>query len=460
MSRDAMSQPARLGGGMCDRLAPRNNATGEARRGVMASEQNGFALFGRNLFGDAIVPPSGGLIADKFTLPPFTVLSARDGAWQDRKRAWLSLGIQSEVGRGANTLQLSAEAEAYRNGTYAQANHAAPGGGALPAANYKNRERGSGSGSAISGTSANGVKRNEPTAETYNSGAPGAPGAPGALGAKYAATAVSQKLAPGGGGGGCWLGGPKTESSAKFNNGEDEDGLTQGNQSGTSIFDPVLTELCYRWFCPKGGLILDPFAGGSVRGLVAGLLGYRYHGIDLRPEQIAANEAQLAAIAPAADIQWRVGDSRDELGAAPDADFVFTCPPYGDLEKYSDDPSDLSAMTYADFCAAYRDILTKAAARLKPNRFLAVVVGEFRDPKTGLYRGFVPFTQAACVAAGLGYYNEAILVTAVGSLPIRITKQFEAGRKMGKTHQNILVFVKGDSRAAADACEGQLGLPL
>ena len=38
---------------------------------------------------------------------------------------------------------------------------------------------------------------------------------------------------------------------------------------GTSIFDPVLCELAYRWWCPPGGTVLDPFAGGSVRGLVA-----------------------------------------------------------------------------------------------------------------------------------------------------------------------------------------------
>jgi hypothetical protein len=31
----------------------------------------------------------------------------------------------------------------------------------------------------------------------------------------------------------------------------------------------VLCEIAYRWFSPPGGLILDPFAGGSVRGIVA-----------------------------------------------------------------------------------------------------------------------------------------------------------------------------------------------
>lgn len=55
-------------------------------------------------------------------------------------------------------------------------------------------------------------------------------------------------------------------------------------EEGTSIFDPVLTELIYNWFCPENGMILDPFAGGSVRGVVAHYLGYKYTGIELRQE--------------------------------------------------------------------------------------------------------------------------------------------------------------------------------
>jgi len=61
-------------------------------------------------------------------------------------------------------------------------------------------------------------------------------------------------------------------------------------------------------------------------------------------------------------------------------------------------------------------------------------------------------TVEAFKAAGLNYYNEAILVTAVGSLPIRAGRQFDAGRKLGKTHQNVLVFVKGDGKKATEAC--------
>lgn len=222
--------------------------------------------------------------------------------------------------------------------------------------------------------------------------------------------------------------------------------------TGTSIFDPVLCELSYRWFCPPGGTILDPFAGGSVRGIVASKLGRPYIGIELRPEQVEANRAQGLAICGDPHPEWILGDSRNIGSLAPDADadFLFSCPPYGDLEVYSDDPADLSTLPYADFRDAYFEIIAASAALLKPDRFAAFVVGDFRD-KRGNYVGFVPDTVAAFKAAGLELYNEAILVTAAGSLPIRAGKQFDASRKLGKTHQNVLVFVKGDAKAATEA---------
>jgi len=219
--------------------------------------------------------------------------------------------------------------------------------------------------------------------------------------------------------------------------------------SGTSIFDPVLCELAYRWFCPPDGLILDPFAGGSVRGIVAAKLGRKYIGVDLSERQIEANRKQAAAICKDDIPVWYIGDSReiDALCPGVQADFVFSCPPYADLEVYSDDPQDLSTMPYPDFIEAYREIIKKSCAMLKDNRFACFVVGEVRDKK-GNYYGFVPDTIKAFTDCGLKFYNEAILVTAVGSLPIRVGRQFESGRKLGKTHQNVLVFIKGDAKKA------------
>lgn len=217
--------------------------------------------------------------------------------------------------------------------------------------------------------------------------------------------------------------------------------------SGTSIFDPVLTELCYRWFCVPGGQIVDPFAGGSVRGIVAHVLGYKYWGSELRLEQVEANQEQGESIIPEDPPLWVCGDAYEMLPDAPEADFIFSCPPYGNLEVYSDLPDDISNMDYRDFRNAYAKIIQRAVDKLKDNRFACFVVGNFRDKKTGFYHDFVGDTVRCFRKAGMGFYNEAILVTAIGSLPIRVTKYFQASRKLGKTHQNVLVFFKGDPKA-------------
>lgn len=81
-----------------------------------------------------------------------------------------------------------------------------------------------------------------------------------------------------------------------------------GNE--TSIFDPVICELVYRWFVGRDGLVLDPFAGGSVRGVVASKMARRYVGVDLRAEQIEANRAQAQALCNGNQPIWHEGDSR------------------------------------------------------------------------------------------------------------------------------------------------------
>lgn len=69
---------------------------------VQKKQQVDKALYGAGLLGEALAPERGGALAERFLVPPFTVFNAREGLWQDRKRAWLALGIQSELGRGDN----------------------------------------------------------------------------------------------------------------------------------------------------------------------------------------------------------------------------------------------------------------------------------------------------------------------------------------------------------------------
>lgn len=217
--------------------------------------------------------------------------------------------------------------------------------------------------------------------------------------------------------------------------------------TGTSIFDPVLCELIYRWFCLPGGEILDPFAGGSVRGIVAGYLGYNYTGIELRPEQVAANQKQMHIVSNGHKPTWLIGDADSVDTLAPGKyDLLFSCPPYYNLEIYSDLPGELSALpTYEDFLRAYSKIIAKCVAMLKGNRFACFVVGDIRD-KQGFYRNFPADTIKSFQEAGMLLYNEAILITAVGSLPLRVIRQFQAGRKLGKTHQTVLIFYRGNPK--------------
>jgi len=218
---------------------------------------------------------------------------------------------------------------------------------------------------------------------------------------------------------------------------------------GTSIFDPVLCELMVRWFSPEGGAVLDPFAGGVVRGAVASRLGRSYVGIDLSAAQIAANEGQrhLWETSAGPPPRWVTGDARN-LSTLIDDDFdmLLACPPYADLEQYSDDPDDLSNLDPDDFLDVHGDILATAVDHLKDNRFAVWIVSEVRHSRRrgGPCLGLVAATMRAMTDAGLHLYNEAVLVNQIGTLQMRAARAMNAGRKLGRTHQNIIVGYKGD----------------
>jgi tRNA1(Val) A37 N6-methylase TrmN6 len=213
---------------------------------------------------------------------------------------------------------------------------------------------------------------------------------------------------------------------------------------GISIFDPALAEVIYHWFCPEGGRILDPFAGGSVRGIVANYMGYKYTGIDLRQEQINSNIQQSLNILPINNQPiWIVGDSNIILNnkSLGEFDLIFSCPPYFDLEKYSNLPNDLSNMNYTNFIITYKSIIKKAVKHLKTGGYVCFVISEIRDNK-GYYRSFVPDTIEAMIEAGLKYYNEIIYLNGLAGACLTAGRIMEISKKVKKIHQNVLVFIK------------------
>ncbi len=92
-------------------------------------------------------PPAPRLV-DRFGVPPFSVLDARQGYWQDRKRAWLALGIKSELGRGAPTggsaeplARLNAGQQSVMNERKGRKPNAIPGGAPMPLDRAKDKKR-------------------------------------------------------------------------------------------------------------------------------------------------------------------------------------------------------------------------------------------------------------------------------------------------------------------------------
>ena len=148
--------------------------------------------------------PNSGVLAEKFIIPPFTILNAGSRRWMERKREWTSrAGMDSATGRDADL-------------TY-----------------------------GIPNPDAQRLK------DSFDS-------------------AIGRKST--------WA--EFVEANPDMEN------------KKTSIFDPVLTELIVNWFSPRSGVVLDPFAGGIVRGAVSSMLGREYHGVDLSKKQIDANNDQ------------------------------------------------------------------------------------------------------------------------------------------------------------------------
>ena len=220
-------------------------------------------------------------------------------------------------------------------------------------------------------------------------------------------------------------------------------GMIDKYNNGTSLLDPVLSEILIKWFCIEGGNVIDPFAGDTVMGYVSGYRGYNFTGIEIRKEQADVNNARVKEFGgkyindDGQNILKHVGEGTQDM--------MFSCPPYFDLEVYSDLENDASNQeTYEDFIQIIDNALTDGLKTLKDDRFATIVIGDIRK-NDGFYRRFVDDINTIMVKGGAQLYNELILVEPLGTLPQRVNR-YMGWRKVGKCHQNVLVFFKGDPK--------------
>ena len=221
----------------------------------------------------------------------------------------------------------------------------------------------------------------------------------------------------------------------------DEGGLVSQLNNGVSILDPVLAEVTNMWFGIPNGKTFDCFAGDSVFGYVSSYMGNTFTGVELREEQAQLNNERVKGF----NANYICDDGRNILNHIQEdtQDLLFSCPPYFDLEVYSDLENDASNQeSYEDFINILDTAFTNAIKCLKDNRFAVITVGDIRD-KEGYYYGFVDDIKKIFINNGMRIYNELILVEPLGTLPQRVGK-YMVNRKIGKCHQNVLVFYKGD----------------
>ncbi len=161
-------------------------------------------------------------------------------------------------------------------------------------------------------------------------------------------------------------------------------------------------------------------------------MGRDYHGIDIRPEQIQANRKMY----PALDL-WLVGDAL-KIRMKRKADLVLTCPPYHDLERYSDLPDDLSTLDWGTFRGRHMEAIYRAAWSVAPGGFVAWVVGDFRGPD-GVLRRFPDVVAGQMEQAGLEVWNRHIVRTPLVTAPMRWRRAWEVSQKMTMTHSEVIV---------------------
>lgn len=213
--------------------------------------------------------------------------------------------------------------------------------------------------------------------------------------------------------------------------------------AGVSLLDPVMAEIVCRWFGLEGCKTFDCFAGDSVFGYVSAFLGNEFTGVELRKEQAELNNQRVEGMAARyiCDDGQNVAQHID----AESQDLLFSCPPYFDLEVYSDDPRDASNQgSYEDFIKILDNAFKAALGCLRENRFAVIVVGDVRNKRTGCYYDFCGDIKRIFREAGANLYNEIILVETGASTALRASR-YMSSRKVAKMHQNILVFYKGDT---------------
>lgn len=213
-----------------------------------------------------------------------------------------------------------------------------------------------------------------------------------------------------------------------------------GNETGTSIFDPCISEWCYTMFKPSS--VLDPFCGGPSRGYVAAMMGIRYKGFDVRAEQLDVNRQRIDQFATQPNY---VLSCYSKYKDSDTYDMIMTCPPYGDLEVYSELKDDISNKSPEQFADAYRAIINKAWSALNVGGHACIVVGNYRRKKVHI--DLEVLTKSIIMDCGGDIIGDCIIVDPIGSKAMIGKSHLERYGLITRCHQYLVIARKNKVKA-------------
>lgn len=211
-----------------------------------------------------------------------------------------------------------------------------------------------------------------------------------------------------------------------------------------SVFPAPLVEWALLRYAPPGCKVLDAFAGGPPRAVVSAIMGYDYTGFDINPVQIEENLKLLKRL-KLTSAHYILGDGQAmEQADEGSFDFGLTCPPYHDLEKYTNQANDLSNQrSYGEFRAGIALCGEAYYRMVRPGAFVCMAVGPFRD-KAGELIDFPAHVVADFREVGFLYWQNIVTTKNFGSAAKRASNAWR-GMKLVPCHEFLLVFRKPEA---------------
>lgn len=221
-----------------------------------------------------------------------------------------------------------------------------------------------------------------------------------------------------------------------------EEGI-YGSEGDVSLFNPTLAEVLVRAFTKEGDKVIVPF-GELTKVAIPGLYNRDVTGIELRKEQVDLNN-KITGQLGLTNVNTIEGDALNE-NLYPEADFIYSCPPYLDLEKYSELKEDLSNQSEAEFFTSMQKFIQICYKKLKNDCFFVLIFGNIRRPDGSIVDITSKVSELA-TKEGFKLYNDIVYLQPLGTSSMR-SSQFVKTRKVVRNHEKVLIFKKGEETGA------------